>query len=514
MTEQWLQSQNLVPLLLVFLSDEHPAATQTSAGDFIKAIITISANASQNEQSCIGPNNLTRQLVSEPCIEILVKDMLRGGNPLTVGVGIIIEVIRKNNSDYDPDGVGPDTVPSSSDPIYLGTLLRHFAKHVPDFMDLILSPNHVIIDGETSKTVKREPLSVASGTKIEPLGFDRFKTCELMAELLHCSNMGLLNERGSEAFVKKRDVERDRLKAEGALMSHRPPPSAITDMSEDGSGVFNGRTSPGLGESPEEIRKLEVTNNVDDDGFEDVGSSAELADDMKDEFEDDTIYGLRPESGEMKTKPRQARPRLDLDEDFVDEPLTSPRVEALDEKEQELLEDSDAPASTGQPGSPSEGLTSDIGDISLTNQKPPPYDEALSSKAPSSSQEPPPEKGVAPPLPQRKKSIDEAPPRVISPHPNDRPAPLFASRSEQTSSGEPDRPNIDNDVSESQETIDTTLAEEGDSNRSLVMAGNESEQDYLPQIDEDVDGQPLVGDFLKMMFVEHHVVPTILVSSS
>ena len=139
--------------------------------------------------------------------------MLRGGNPLTVGVGIIIEVIRKNNSDYDPDAAGSEIAPSSSDPIYLGTLLRHFAKHVPDFMGLILSPNHVINDGEKPKTVKRESLAVASGTKIEPLGFDRFKTCELMAELLHCSNMGLLNEQGSEAYIQKRDAERERLKA-------------------------------------------------------------------------------------------------------------------------------------------------------------------------------------------------------------------------------------------------------------------------------------------------------------
>lgn len=510
--KQWLQSQNLIPLLLAFLSDEYPAATQTSAGDFIKAIITISANASQNEQSCIGPNNLTRQLVSGPCIEILVQDMLRGGNPLTVGVGIIIEVIRKNNSDYDPDGVGPDTVPSSSDPIYLGTLLRQFAKHVPDFMDLILSPNHVVIDGDTSKTVKRESLGVASGNKIEPLGFDRFKTCELMAELLHCSNMGLLNERGSEAYVKNRDAERDRLKAEGALTSHRPPPSAVTDISEDGSGIFNGRNSPGLGESPEEIRKLEVTNNVEDDGFEDVGTSAELADDMKDEFEDDTVFSLRPKSGEIKTAPQHARPRLDLDEDFVEEPLTSPRLEALDEKEQELLEDLGAPDLIEQPVSPTEAFRSDIDEIKITNEKPPSYDETASTSISPSSQHPPPDKSVAPPLPQRKKSIDTAPSRVISPPSDDKPAPLFANRSDQPPSGDTDRLKTDSIGSESQNTIDTTVAEEGDSNRSLLMTGNNPEQDFLPQIDEDVDGQPLVGDFLKMMFVEHHVVPTILVS--
>ena len=40
----WLHSQDLMPILLSFLSSEHSWATQTSAGDFLKAIITISAN--------------------------------------------------------------------------------------------------------------------------------------------------------------------------------------------------------------------------------------------------------------------------------------------------------------------------------------------------------------------------------------------------------------------------------------------------------------------------------------
>lgn len=208
-----------MPILLGFLSGEASWATQTSAGDFLKAIITISANASQNEQSCIGPNELTRQLVSQTCVEQLINDMLKGGNPLTVGVGIIIEVIRKNNSDYDPDVASDASAPPSSrDPIYLGTLLRLFASHVPDFMALILSPNHTINGGDSGpQNIKRKELSAAFGAKIEPLGFDRFKTCELMAELLHCSNMGLLNEVGSEELVRTRDAERIRLKAEGKL---------------------------------------------------------------------------------------------------------------------------------------------------------------------------------------------------------------------------------------------------------------------------------------------------------
>ncbi|KAK6441439.1 sporulation-induced protein, partial [Oleoguttula sp. CCFEE 5521] len=274
----WLQMQNLIPLLLEYLSPEHSSATQTSAGDFLKAIITISANATTQDTSVIGPNELTRQLVSEKCIKTLIDDMLRGGNALTVGVGIIIEVIRKNNSDYDLDNqVGPE--PKTSDPIFLGTLLRQFAHHVPDFMHLI-----------RSKSARKPDLKAASGGKVEPLGFDRFKTCELMAELLHCSNMGLLNERGAEEEVARRDIERERLKAEGKLATPRAPasPSHLNDQDEFGSSVdshgFHHAEKPAindLDEAPEEIKKLEVQNASDEDGFEKVAAPA--SDDLPDE---------------------------------------------------------------------------------------------------------------------------------------------------------------------------------------------------------------------------------------
>lgn len=517
-----------MPLLLAYLAKEYPPATQTSAGDFVKAIITISANASQNEQSCIGPNNLTRQLVSEPCIETLIKDMLRGGNPLTVGVGTIIEVIRKNNSDYDPDvGAGADSIPSSNDPIYLGTLLRYFAKHVPDFMELILSPTHTVADGDNTMTIKRKELSVAFGSKIEPLGFDRFKTCELMAELLHCSNMGLLNERGSEAFVKQRDQERERLKAEGSLTTSRPPTSAVTDFSEGSVGFANGDSSLGLGPgSPEGTRKLEIANSVDDDGFEDVGTSADLADDIKDDFDEKSPFELDSQSEQIQPLQKQLKPRLDLDEDFVDEPLTSPRLEALDEREEELPEISEGLDSFEQEPEPkpaSPGLSSEIKSLHLDKEAAnanddasntsEPHNEQVNNHEPSSSAAGP----EAPPLPQRERFLDPNPtdtdsPRELSPHPDDNPAPLFAGRSDQVMQEESSALMAQHEMSSgnSQDTIDTNLGEEGDSQRSVLMSGNE--QSFAPQIENDVDGQPMVGDFLKMMFVEHKVVPTILVS--
>ena len=519
-----------MPLLLAYLARDYPSSTQTSAGDFIKAIITISANASQNEQSCIGPNSLTRQLVSEICIESLITNMLRGGNPLTVGVGIIIEVIRKNNSDYDPDvSAGHDLAPSSSDPIYLGTLLRLFAKHVPDFTELILSPNHTVPNGDSTMTIKRKDLRVAFGSSIEPLGFDRFKTCELMAELLHCSNMGLLNERGSEAFVWQRDQEREKLKAEGSLAMIREPRSAVTDFSEDSTGYRNGQSPLRLGSgSPEGIRKLEVANSADEDGFEDVGASADLADDIKDDFDEKSPFELETNTVQPASLSTAMKPRLDLDEEFVDEPLTSPRLEAVDEKEAEVPDSSESlELHSPEPISPTPASASGVEDLNLDNdshvttgrldepEKQSGTDDLvdaitsqLAPHVPSSD---------APPLPHRDRFLDatatdSSVPTDPSSRQDDKPAPLFAARSE-------DIPPIDESMfrpseqeisgGNSQETIDTTLGEEGDSVRSVLVGGND--QSFAPHIESDVDGQPLVGDFLKIMFVEHRVVPTILV---
>ncbi|KAI9700034.1 MAG: hypothetical protein M1836_002568 [Candelina mexicana] len=504
----WLQSQDLIPSLLSCLSAEHSSATQTSGGDFLKAIITISANASQNEQSCIGPNDLTRQLVSEPCITSLISNMLRGGNPLTVGVGIVIEVIRKNNSDYDPDvGAGADSIPSSRDPIYLGTLLRLFAKHVPDFMELILSPNHTVINCDGTSVTKRRELKAAFGEKIEPLGFDRFKTCELMAELLHCSNMGLLNEVGSETFIKERDQERLRLKQSEILDQHQ----IKIEPSKDATNLHSGASPSSLGDlSPGGTRRLEVQNGGDDDGFEDVAASGVLNEDVKDDFDEkiDVETDSKPTANDYAPNVRYEG-RLD-EEEFADEPLSSPRLEA-DPKAGASLQSSEPTAD--KPLSPTtSGLTEKVGDLELDNDAmmtgPPPPDSSLDDhqiEQSANNDTHSTQINLQPPIFE--------PPRDLSPHPDDKPAPLFSGlpdNSTHAENPEDSSSTVEHEIrgNVSQETIDTTLGEEGDSNRSVVMAGNSS--GFEPHIEADLDGSPVVGDFLKMMFVEHRVVPTIL----
>lgn len=479
----WLQSQDLIPLLLDFLSPEHSSATQTSAGDFLKAIITISANATTQDQSVIGPNELTRQLVSDKCIKTLIDDMLRGGNPLTVGVGIIIEVIRKNNSDYDLDNqVGPE--PRTSDPIYLGTLLRQFAEHVPDFMQLI-----------RSKGARKPDLQAAFGGKVEPLGFDRFKTCELMAELLHCSNMGLLNERGAEEEVRKRDAEREQLKAEGKLATPRAPSSPGHENSHDefGSSVdshgFHHAERPSmdeLHEAPEEIQKLEVQNASDEDGFEKVAPpSDELPDevnfdDFNEKIDDTGLPALeKVDKRQPESSPVGGAAAAPADVDMP-RPLSPSKPKSPPKQQLHF----DPPPTQAAADSPTTaGVTDRIGGLEMD-------EDTVMTEFGEDATDSYDDDGPS----ELEKELAKA----------ERPAPLFARKEQTQTTDEVEQtPNAG-----STDEIDDV----GQSVATLQADGSTLSNGERPAFDTEADGSPVVGDLLKIRFVEHHVVPTILVS--
>lgn len=471
----WLQAQDLIPLLLGYLSPAHNSATQTSAGDFLKAIITISANATTQDQSVIGPNEITRQLVSEDCIKVLINDMLRGGNPLTVGVGIIIEVIRKNNSDYDLDNqVGPE--PKTSDPIYLGTLLRQFANHVPDFMKLI-----------RSSSAKKPDLKAAFGAKIEPLGFDRFKTCELMAELLHCSNMSLLNERGAEAEVKKRDAKRELLKAEGKLVTPKPPTSPSQENSHDefGSSVdshgFHHAERPSddeMDEKPEEIKKNEVPSINDEDGFEKVNVPS--ADDMPDEVSFDDL-NEKPEYTSLASLERSEKNESPAvgnqfpSESDMPKPLSPSKMKMHFDPPPTRAADSPTTADMAE-------KIDELGvqeDTVMTEFGEEPHDSDDDEK---------------------QSELERA---LANANPEDKPAPLF-SRKEPADSVRIE-PTAEEEASQEHQDIDQSIATlQGD--QSSMSNGERA------SYETEANGNPVVGDLLKMQFVEHQVVPTILVS--
>lgn len=492
---EWLYTQDVMPTLLSFLGPEHSWATQTSAGDFMKAIITVSANASQNEQTCIGPNELTRQLVSKPCVEQLIQYMLGGGNPLTVGVGIVIEVIRKNNSDYDPDvGAEQHATPSSRDPIYLGTLLRLFAEHVPDFVNLL-----------ENAPAQRERLNSTFGGKIEPLGFDRFKTCELMAELLHCSNMGLLNEAGAEELITARDAERQRLRAEGKLQPVRGEEAGSS--AEDLTMRSIAHSAP-----TDEGRRLEVTNvSSDEDGFEEVTHNADQ--DTSDEFvraEEDM-----PDLPALPDAPSQqpGASFLDKDEDdFVDEPLSSPRlhVRDMEKKNDPGFEHPDlvVPPLSPTKAKSAEPVTEDtpksdevpVGTTETTaedDKSQTEKSEGPSSTAPSETE------NVS--VPESHNGLGNL--GRLSPHPDDTPAPLFSHSPDKAEAKITEDEAAATTQPQNAEESNAGEAKEDDTDEASIVVGHAAEPEAAA---EEKQGAPVVGDYLKMQFVDYKVVPTIL----
>ncbi|KAI1382859.1 SAPS-domain-containing protein [Hypoxylon trugodes] len=489
---EWLYTKDVMPTLLSFLGPEHNYATQTSAGDFIKAIITVSANASQNEQACIGPNELTRQLVSKPCVEKLIGYMLGGGNSLTVGVGIVIEVIRKNNSDYDPD-VGPDSnaPPSSRDPIYLGTLLRLFADHVPDFMSLILNT-----------PAQKQRLDSTFGEKIEPLGFDRFKTCELMAELLHCSNMALLNEVGSEQVIALRDEERQRLRAEGRLAVTR-----VEEVQSTEDLTMRMRHS-----SPDDGRRLEVTNASDDDGFEEVTPVNEMTEDTSHEFVK-AEEEIRPVSSFLDRD----------DDDFVEEPLSSPRLNVQDgrvnEQQFENPELVVAPLSPKKPDATHQ-LPQKEDDASATDSAPSQSLQSATGTHDVKADEKP--ENTGPPSgsvegAQSQHALEPPPPTTVSELMGSIPSSaaqmgdaILPSSTEKAgtmaTSLESELSAVPNEPLQSQ-AENTSAAPDIQVGETPIAS---THQPGLATAEPAEHHDPVVGDFLKTQFVEYQVVPTIL----
>jgi SIT4-associating protein SAP185/190 len=413
--------------------------------------------------------------------------MLHGGNPLTVGVGIVIEVIRKNNSDYDPEnGHNPDAPPTNHDPIYLGTLLRMFAKHVPDFMELILSSKHTVTDGEKTKVTERGKLSSAWGTEIEPLGFDRFKTCELMAELLHCSNMGLLNERGGEEFIRQRDAERDRLRAAGAFAPHKEEDESAVDISEESTGYANGNASL-IGTSTEELR---VANSSEEDGFEKVTAP---------EKNEDSMTGEDPATFDDAFTEIQDRSKAELGDNLVDAPQ-SPKIRTNVEKMDDETEIPSLRTQSSHPLSPTTAsLVEKVRRVSLedtTMTSPPNETEDVSEVA----------------SPSHGLKAGHPSPPGLSPRPEDTPAPLFSNSSDPTRTPTAQSPESAMSPASSREDILETSEVKPEGDSSVNMDQNASVGDS--NIETDIDGKPVVGDYLKIMFVEHRVVPTILVCPS
>ncbi|KAF9928215.1 hypothetical protein FBU30_002558 [Linnemannia zychae] len=186
-TVQWVSEQGLMPWLVDRLDPNFDAEVHSVASQVLLDIIAIS-QSSHPEQPTIGTNVLIEELKSEVIVSKLVGFMLDRTAPhststLINGVTIFIELIRRNNSDYDVEPLPPNSTEPAREAVDLSDLLKVLASRIEDFKDLLIVPRSVT-----------GPIATSIGNQI-PLGFERLKICEMFAELLHCSNMAILNSR-------------------------------------------------------------------------------------------------------------------------------------------------------------------------------------------------------------------------------------------------------------------------------------------------------------------------------
>lgn len=289
-----LAQQNLIQKLINILrpnayphiSNSQRMFKQTAATEFIKALISISSNTTLaiDLDTNIGPNQLTRELASPKIINQMIHDIIlcrvpsdsSPGHLLTNKIGIsncvtiLIELIRKNNSDYDLNCGSYSTLlqnsngentgevniyvmfqwlkdfdqnpPGARDPVYLGDMLTLFS----DNLDAVA----LLIESDSSRPVM-------ANENTEALGITKFKVFELIAELLHCSNMILLNSCKVADIIHLRDEIRD--------LQHERIQSALSDSIFDNFEADREET--------DRKQISSVTSGMDDVSLHDVSPS-------------------------------------------------------------------------------------------------------------------------------------------------------------------------------------------------------------------------------------------------
>ncbi|KAH8813604.1 SIT4 phosphatase-associated protein-domain-containing protein [Flagelloscypha sp. PMI_526] len=251
---QWLSSQDLIPKLLEMLAPSYTSDIHVVVADLLKTIISLATPsttpAGGGNEGLPPPSNLfSRELARRSSVERLMDYILADFGPnhnvrteydgddsdlptladatssVVQSISIIIELIRKNNSDFfEP---------------YLFHLLRHRLLQVQQESALRSQEDErkdmeaameemtqriaivhlgpmlqLMVDAIPKlKTYLRVPRSLKGLVKttigpITPLTFERFRIVELLAELMHCSNMSLLNRPPSTLYDAQTGVLR------------------------------------------------------------------------------------------------------------------------------------------------------------------------------------------------------------------------------------------------------------------------------------------------------------------
>ncbi|CDO73666.1 hypothetical protein BN946_scf185014.g136 [Trametes cinnabarina] len=242
----WLSKENLMSRLIDLLSPAHSSDMHTVVAELIKGIISMAApspaaGVSDGLNHLPASNIFARELAHRDNVTKLVTYILcdfgresdSGGRPsepkdesvsdsptrplspesaassVVQSICIIIELIRQNNSDYfepylfhtlrnrliqvqqqlhmNSEG-GRETLEAAMmemvnrmGVVHLGPVLELMCDNIDKLQQFLKQPRS--LHGPVLTTVGALP----------PLTFERYRICELYAELLHCSNMTLLN---------------------------------------------------------------------------------------------------------------------------------------------------------------------------------------------------------------------------------------------------------------------------------------------------------------------------------
>ncbi|KAI0672799.1 SIT4 phosphatase-associated protein-domain-containing protein [Trametes maxima] len=240
----WLSRENLMSRLIDLLSPAHSSDMHTVVAELIKGIISMAAPSptagTSDALDDLPPSNVfTRELASRNNVVKMVSYILCDfgphsnkdpttpseetvpGSPMkplsresaassvVQSICIIIELIRQNNSDFfepylfhalrkhlikvqqqlhmNPEG-GREALEAAMKElvnrigvVHLGPILELVGERLDKLQEFLKQPRS--LDGPVLTTVGALP----------PLTFERYRICELYAELLHCSNMSLFN---------------------------------------------------------------------------------------------------------------------------------------------------------------------------------------------------------------------------------------------------------------------------------------------------------------------------------
>ncbi|KAJ3514203.1 hypothetical protein NLJ89_g2505 [Agrocybe chaxingu] len=249
---EWLSSENLMGRLIDLLSPQYSPSVHSVVTDLIKNIISMAtpspgAGLTEGLQNGPASNRFARELATRKNIAKLADYMLNEFSPdscntptehstsdegsqptfdssissVVQSIAVVIELIRKNNSDYfepylfhtlrnrliqvqQQSHLSGEDIRASLEQVmaemvarmgvvHLGPVLEVLGARLHDFQKYLKIPRS--LQGSISTTL---------GT-MTPFTLERYRIVELYAELLHCSNMSLLNR--STAYAHMYDSE-------------------------------------------------------------------------------------------------------------------------------------------------------------------------------------------------------------------------------------------------------------------------------------------------------------------